>query len=54
MSEARNNVGMLRNYFAEIVPVSLAEFKVFWDSLTDKEKDYYRLVDLKTGLITWS
>lgn len=42
---------MLRNYFAEIKPVSLTEFKEFWNSCTDEEKDYYRAVDLSTGLL---
>lgn len=30
---------------------TLAEYREFWESLTDEEKMYYRTVDLTTGLV---
>jgi hypothetical protein len=27
------------------------EYNEFWSSLTEQEKDYYRTLDLKTGLV---
>lgn len=44
--EYKNNAAMLARYFGN---VTYEEFKDFWISLSEEEKDYYRLVDLDTG-----
>lgn len=50
-----NTVGQLAIYFSSLGnPVYYSEFREFWFSLTPSERDYYRLVDLKTGLISRS
>lgn len=36
------NIQDLRKYFGENVPVTVTEFKLFWESLTDEEKDSYK------------
>lgn len=32
-------------------PVNVAEYNEFWKSLSPEQKDYYRNVDIETGLV---
>jgi len=46
-----NSFVMLINYFSEGTrPVKRDEFRDFWGSLSMDERDYFRNVDLETGL----
>lgn len=52
MELGRNSVAMLSKFFGtREKPMTGPEFREFWQSLTVDEKDYYRNVDLETGLI---
>lgn len=47
-----NTPKQLVDYFSEGTrKVTLPEFKAFWGSLTDADKEYFRTVNLKTGLV---
>lgn len=49
--EFANTFGAMMNYLStDGKPVDLPEFRIFWLSLDEVEKDYYRWLDLKTGL----
>lgn len=53
MSDVKTNTPKaLQEYFSTPEKkVTLKEYKDFWTALTDEEKDYYRRVDLTTGLL---
>lgn len=43
----KNSIVDIKKYLDdEEFPITGAEFKVFWESLTEEEKDYYRNTDL--------
>lgn len=47
-----NNIGQIAKYFqTDEKFVTAQEFREFWDSMTEEEREYYRNVDLKTGLL---
>lgn len=50
MTLGNRNSMLIRYFSTDEKPVTEYEFLVFWSSLTIREKDYYRRVDLNTGL----
>lgn len=47
-----NTIVRIRQYFEKDArSLGATEFKDFWFSLTELEKEYYRSVDLETGLL---
>lgn len=46
--EQRNTLGELMKFFStEDNPVGSGEFKTFWESLSDEEKDEFKNAELK-------
>jgi len=46
-----NTTSELIKYFGENQKVTLLEFREFWESLTLEDKQYYKSVNLQTGLV---
>jgi hypothetical protein len=47
-----NSVAILAKYFStHEKPVVMTEFRDFWESCSDEDKQYFRTVNLKTGLV---
>ena len=52
MEKTPNTTTMLVKYFSTPDrPVKLDEFRAFWTSLTDEDKQYFKTVNLETGLV---
>lgn len=47
---AKNSMSDIKAYFSRgALPLKDGEFKEFWTSLTNEEKDEYRMMDLGKG-----